>query len=108
MDSINIITQNESKKMKNNTKIKKCEWCGKEFVAKTAVGKYCSNKCYREVNKLRARELRKSPKQDEKTIKSYEERTRRINRKIELARQQGMSYGEWQALKTIRETRIKL
>lgn len=94
--------------MKNIPKAKKCEWCGKEFIAKTAVGKYCSNKCYKEANRNRSQNRRHNASKESKIVKSYEERTKRINREVELARQQGMSYGQWVALKTIMETRIKL
>lgn len=109
-------TSRESKRKtyKELKKIKKCKWCGKEFTDKYRRS-YCSAECQKEANRKRSRDdyEQKYKHIERKTKKktrerSFEQRSKSIARKNELARQQGMSYGEWVALKTIMETRIRL
>lgn len=67
--------------MSSNIRIKKvCQHCGKDFIAKTTVTKYCGDRCAKRAYKVRERKekIEKTPPIDEQKI---EFRSQRLKKK---------------------------
>lgn len=73
--------------------IVKCECCGKEFISKTKQ-KYCSLNCKEWMMHGKKKEKPKELKAEPKQVKSFSE----INHE---AKELGMSYGKYVAMKKI-------
>ena len=82
----------------------RCEHCGREFLADRAYTKYCSYECKEAVKKARRKDYNKKYKKNKKADKTDKGRTSLtdINR---MAREAGMSYGQYVAQKYIENMR---
>ena len=75
-----------------------CKICGKEFIAHTARKTLCSEECRRE-NRLRiATEHNKKMKEIRRNAKKEKEQRKTIVDIAVMARQAGMSYGQYSAM----------
>ena len=81
---------------------KKCAYCKKDFYAKTHQTKYCCMKCKRAAQSQRDKERAEDPSYLKKTDNKPKSNINEINRK---AREAGMSYGKYVAMKYIEEHR---
>lgn len=82
--------------------VKECEICGSEFYSQTARQKVCSHECFLE----RARRTsRKATREKNETKKEAEERALSLDEKIAKARELGISYGKYVALKHAKRTK---
>lgn len=72
---------------------KNCALCGKPFTAVTANSKYCSNKCYRTMN----REMSASWKKEQVTKPKKRKKDKTIVDLAVEARKAGMTYGQYVA-----------
>ncbi|MCI5698458.1 MAG: hypothetical protein MR269_05465 [Clostridiales bacterium] len=85
---------------------RKCKWCGKEFQAKHK-SLYCSMDCRNAVNRKRSRDYHRRKYKEAKAI-SQPEPNKMLNEKIAEANRRGISYGQLQAEKLIKKSRIVL
>lgn len=88
-------------------RIKKCEYCGNEYVYRASNSRYCSVTCRNRCNNERKKETnnaineeykarRKEQKQKEEERKKKDKTS--LQKKINAARALGMSYGKYVAL----------
>lgn len=75
--------------------IKNCEICGKEFETKRDYQKYCSKACRLKQNRSLERERTEKKRTERKT------KNKSLTNAAVEARAMGMTYGQYQAMKTI-------
>lgn len=82
-----------------------CQNCGNKFVFETAFRpkKFCSDACQRENQKRINAWKRKLKKHQEQQEKEEAEKNRSISEVSEIAREHGMSYGQYMAQKYIKD-----
>ena len=82
-----------------------CANCGETFIYKTDFRpkKFCSDACQRENQKRINAWKRKLKKKQEQEEKEAAEKNRSLSEVSEIAKEQGMSYGQYMAQKYIKD-----
>lgn len=86
-----------------------CKVCGKSFmkVRKGQIPKYCSPECKKEWTIPRQRELSRMSKERQRKLKLIKKNKQTIANVNEIARKNGMSYGQYMALQYAKQVQVK-
>ena len=82
-----------------------CQNCGEKFIYKTDFRpkKFCSDECQRENQKRINAWKRKLKKQEKQKAAEEAEKNRSLSEVSEIAKEHGMSYGQYMAQKYIKD-----